>query len=273
VSPPGIGAYGLRLSGALERRYLIELSDETAWDGVSVTRQTGPIDPFEDFADDSCARVNLLNGYWGEFRRHSAEAVFGTPTLENDGTFTHPFLGAVAAIFAHWRGLEAYHGGAVVWDGAAIMLLGDKGSGKSTSMAWLASQGVTVVADDLVIVDRGHVATGPRCLDLRRQTTEALGVRDLTEEVRGERDRLQLGSAPASAPLRGFVILADGEHELRPLRPTDRLRRLQSFRSVSAPGHSPPSLLDVVELPGVELRRPLVFDELPRLLDAFSALG
>jgi hypothetical protein len=273
VSPsPGSGAYGLRLSGALERRYLIDLSDEIAWVSLSTRRQTGHTDPFEDFADESCARINLLNGYWADLRRDPAEAVFGTPSSEDDGTFTHPFLGAAAAIFAHWHGLEAYHGGAIVWDGAAIMLLGEKGAGKSTSMAWFASQGVPVLSDDLVVIRHGHVLTGPRCLDLRRQTTDALRLGARTEPVRGERDRLALAAAPASAPLRGFVVLTEGDAELRDLRPTDRLRILQAFRSVSAPGHSSPGMLDVALLPAVELRRPLSLDGLPRLVDAVSAL-
>ncbi|MFN2506155.1 MAG: hypothetical protein ABR540_18390 [Acidimicrobiales bacterium] len=117
---------------------------------------------------DDGALVSLSAGA-GRVRldRAAGTACFMTADPVGDVTLLHPFLSPVAAIWARWQGWPALHGGAFVLDGGAWAILGERGSGKSSTLAWLAAQGLGIVADDLLVVNEGNVAAGPRCIDLR----------------------------------------------------------------------------------------------------------
>src|SRR6202041_3496235 len=86
-----------------------------------------------------------------------------------------PHLASAAAALGIWAGCQALHGGAFVHAGRAWALVGDKGAGKSTALAQLAAAGITVLADDLVICQKGTILAGPRSVDLRPEAALALG--------------------------------------------------------------------------------------------------
>ena len=131
-------------------------------------------------------------------------------------------------------------------------MLGAKESGKSTMLAWLASEhGAPVLADDLAIVDRGRVLAGPRMIDLRPdRAIDGMAVRG------GERVRIDVASSPTSLPVAGTVVLAWGPRlAVAPIAPRDRLSVLAGQRTFPLPG-DPSALLDLAALPMFAVSRP-----------------
>jgi hypothetical protein len=190
----------------------------------------------------------------------------------DDGTLLHPFLTTAAVIFAWWDGRHAFHGGAFVDSvSRAWCLLGDRASGKSSTLASISLAGLGILSDDLVVIEGGDVLAGPRCLDLRQDAAAALGVVNHAFPVRaGERLRLGLPPVPTAAPLHGWLFLTWGDAiSLRRLGPGEWLERLAKHRS-TASAHSP-SLLDLARPQAWEFCRPRTRDSLEptveRLLD------
>jgi len=197
-----------------------------------------------------------------------------TSAAADDGTLVHPFLTAAAVIFAWWDGRHAFHGGAFVDPTArAWCLLGDRASGKSSTLASISLTGLNVLSDDLIVIDGRDVLAGPRCVDLRPDAAAELGVAARASPVRGgERLRLALPPVPApAAPLHGWVFLTWADAlSLRRLRPSEWLDRLAQHRSTSS--DYSPSLLDLAGLPAWELRRPRRSDSLEPAVERILAL-
>lgn len=61
-----------------------------------------------------------------------------------------PLLGPVIALFLHLRGDLVLHGSALARQDQCVILLGDKGAGKSTTAAMLMAGGFSLLADDVV---------------------------------------------------------------------------------------------------------------------------
>lgn len=191
----------------------------------------------------------------------------------SDAELIHPCLANPAAIHWAWKGGESLHAGAFVTDGGAVLLLGTNEAGKTTTLDHLATErGVTVLADDLAVLDRGDVMAGPRGLDLRRpaaptaapeRTNEAVLVRD------GQRLRRGLPAAPARAPVRAWVALAWGDRlALEPVDAATRLRTLAAARRVRSLSGDGTTVLELAALPAYRLVRP----RLPGLLEASVSL-
>ena len=68
----------------------------------------------------------------------------------NPSTWRLPLLGSILALLLEQRGLFVLHAGAVDMGGFAAAFLGEKGQGKSTLNAALASAGYPLFADDVV---------------------------------------------------------------------------------------------------------------------------
>jgi hypothetical protein len=185
---------------------------------------------------------------------------FSFPDARTDGDVLHPFLAPAAALAHLWAGREALHGGAFASPAGAVALLADKEGGKSTSLAWLATEHcVPVLADDLVVVTQGAVLAGPRCLDLRPTSLLKPPLRARVRRMR-KRDRLRLTLAPApgEVPLAAIVVLRFGQRvTLRQVPPLERLGLLLPNRMFTdlVPGN-PATILDMATLPMLVLTRP-----------------
>ena len=193
-----------------------------------------------------------------------------------DGDLLHPYLAPVAALGARWLGRESFHAGAVIVDGGAWALLGDKGAGKSSTLAHLALSGHTGLSDDVLVVRDGSAFVGPRCIDLRAEPARRLGA-GVPLGVVGmrERFRLELGPAPSAVPLRGLVTLGWGDElAVELLQGSKRLLTLIPHRALLLESNAPADLLELSSLPFVEVRRPHGWRSLEetteRLLDALA---
>jgi hypothetical protein len=87
-------------------------------------------------------------------------------TLEDASTY---LLGPVCGLLLRLRGLSALHAGALAAGGAAFLLCGPAGAGKSTTAAALAARGRPVLADDVSVLDDagGALAVRPAYPQLR----------------------------------------------------------------------------------------------------------
>jgi hypothetical protein len=179
---------------------------------------------------------------------------------------------------AWWLGRESFHAGAFAAGGGVWALVGDKGSGKSSTLAQLALAGHDIVTDDILVLRRGVALAGPRCLDLRAGPAARLGAGTLLGMVGlRERWRMPLGPVEPELPLRGWVLLAWHDRpEARVVRGAERLLRLMPHRAVRLAPQDPGMLVRLSSLPLVELRRPHRWQALPdatrRLLDALGRL-
>jgi hypothetical protein len=182
----------------------------------------------------------------------------------------HPSLGAAAWLAARRSGQEVMHAGACLASaGGAYILIGGNGAGKSTMLALLHRRGRQILADDMVVFRADEACAGPRCLDLRPDAAERLG---LGSPVRGEsKRRVSLPPIRAQAPVLGFIHLDWAPRlELAPLPPSERMRRLLAHAD-PAPRRRPQDLLRLAALPHHRLARPRGWDtaeHAAELLDA-----
>ena len=269
------GCYGFRLGGVDDARdLLIDAPDD--WPVLELGHALpAPGGPDLDLVGPDRAELTLHGG-WVTIERDPPRATFRLPSPPPARDLVHPYLAPAAAVAARWAGRESFHAGAVVIGGGAWAVLGDKESGKSTTLAHLALAGHAVVADDLLIVDAGAVLAGPRCIDLREASAQQLGAGEPLGVVGvRERWRLRLEPVAARVPLRGWVTLAwDDDLAVQALRGADRMLALLPFRSVQLAPGAPADLVDLSSLPVLRLRRPRRWHALDaaadRLLDAIA---
>jgi hypothetical protein len=272
------GCYGFALAGVDGAEAL--LVDAPADWPVLELRNAAPRPggPEEDRIGPRSAELTLHGG-WVTIEREPARATFRLPAPPPARDLVHPYLAPAAAVAARWAGRESFHAGAVLAGDGAWAVLGDKESGKSTTLAHLALGGHPVVSDDLLVVDGDHVLAGPRCIDLREGSAAHLGAGEPLGVVGvRERWRLALGPVPPRTPLRGWVTLAwDDEPRVEVLRGAERMLALLPFRSVQLEPGAPQELVDFGALPVLRLRRPRRWDALDeaagRLLAAIGQPG
>lgn len=175
---------------------------------------------------------------------------------EAEELLVHPALALAAALAAQPIGREVVHAGAFGRASGAWAVLGDKGSGKSTTLAYLTTRGVPSLTDDVCVIDGRRLFAGPACLDLREPTRHGLGLEERTVPVRGgERFRLASPNRDPERPLLGWFRLAWGDRlEICELEPAERLRTLAGVRVV--PIEEPRGILELASVPAWELRRP-----------------
>jgi hypothetical protein len=262
---PAPGAYGLRLPDLAAAAELL-VAAPPHWQPwrIDYERESDPpADRPERFAPDgACLRVG--GGGWIDIDRQAARSTLRLPQRPDARAVVHPFLSLTAAATARWSGWDAFHAGGVVIDGRVWGLLGDKGAGKSSTLAQLLRDGVPVMADDILVVRDGRVLAGPRCLDLREQTAQAL---ELGEPIgmAGDRERWRLTMPPIDTelPLGGFVELTWADAvSVESVRPRERLALLASQFVLRM---NPPSwerILGYTVLPMWRLGRPRVLGSL-----------
>ena len=245
-------AYGLRVGGLPADAPLLEHPPGARWPELRVAHEppTGAGRP-----TGAATTVPLRGG--GELRLDGSAATFITPDPPAPDALVHPHLAAAAAGRNRLLGRDVLHAGAVVLDGVAWAIAGSNEVGKSTLLAALAASGQPVLSDDLLVLEEGTAFAGPRCADLR-ESTRVRGLPPPRPVRGGERWRVLLPPAPASAPLAGLVFLVwgDAAMALRALGGEERLRRLAPLRRWPFLPDRPAELLDLATLPAYELTRP-----------------
>lgn len=266
-SAPGqaIGAYGLALRGMEAARSLL-VPAEPDWPSFELVRRRGyGSGDMLDRVSESSAELQIQNGGQIHIDRRAGRATFMTPRPTRIEELVHPYLARVAAVTAYWLERESFHAGALVSDGGVWGLLGERTSGKSSMLAWLALQGLEIVSDDMLILSDGHVFAGPRSLDLRGDAAASLGAGEPLGVAGGrERWRIKLGPVGEGLPLRGWIFLSWGaDLAMQRLTASERIARLATHRGVRLPPRNA-ALLDLAMQPGWELTRPRGWDVLGR---------
>lgn len=275
-----VGTYGLRLRGVEAARSLLA-TPAPGWPTVDVSIELEADEtsaPADALAPDT-ARYRFTAGGHVVVQRSPRLAVFRFPDEAHVPPvrhLVHPYLCTPLATIHYWNGTPAFHGGAFIVDGGAWVVLGAKGAGKSTLLATLGTLGVPVLTDDLAIVPDDRVLSGPRCIDLRADAAQRLGVGDNLGVVGvRERWRYRLPDGPANAPLRGWILPDWGDaHGLIKVNATERLQALLANLALRAEPPQPDILLRLTALPCYRFLRPRTWATAAgaeRLLDALAA--
>lgn len=251
-----LGAYGLTLTG-LDAADKLLLKPDPSWPTLEIVLRRGPGDGGANRVGADQATMALL-GASAHVERIPGRATF---TFEHDVSIdavVHPYLAPVAGLVNHWNGRESIHAGGFVLGGGAWGLLGERGGGKSSTLARLALGGVPVVADDVLVTHGERVYAGPRAIDLRREPAELLGAGEPLGVLGArERWRLHLDDVAATSALAGWVFLAWGpDVALNPVPAGKRLQRLAAERAIRLAPRDPEVLLTLAARPAWELRRP-----------------
>lgn len=263
-----LGAYGFQLRGLDDAARWMQPQPGRPALRVEVSSSTGGREASR--VDAESADIALIGGGRLRASRHEPVLHYELPSLPSVADLLHPYLAPGAALFAKWSRLEALHAGAFLAPRGAVLLIGDKEAGKSTTLAWLArEQRVGVVADDMIVIQNGHALVGPRLIDMRIDEGSARDdvVRD------GTRRRLQLESTSPSAPLAGTVVLEWGDDvSCIEVPPPERIGLLADSRMFPFLNGDPPELLDLVAKPMVRLRRPQAHGALPAVTELLVTL-
>jgi hypothetical protein len=139
-----------------------------------------------------------------------------------DSLVALPLLGTVFAALLQRRGLTVLHASAVALNGRAIVLLGHKGAGKSTTAGTLTAAGHTLVADDVVALEfceqeLPHVLPAAAQLRLWDDSRSALPIAQVTDHGRlhdaVEKSLYSLAMpATAAMPLSRLYLLGRAPH-------------------------------------------------------------
>ena len=205
---PHRGAYGLRLGPPLEDTYLVDVPE--GWpDWQLVWRQTPLHERQPERIGPDDAVLNVRPRGQVLIDRRTQTSTFLLPSAPRPVAWAHPHLASTAVVAAWWMGRRSFHAGAFVASGGAWGILGRRGDGKSTMLAWLAACGYEVVCDDMLVVDQSDALAGPRCIDLRQSAAIQFDMG--TYIGRGgtrQRWRRPLPPIAAAVPLRGWVLPA-----------------------------------------------------------------
>ncbi len=254
-----VGVYGLRIEGLPAAGRWMQPVDAAPRLRVEVAGASSAPAPASK-VDDHSADLRLLGGGRLRMRRGDGRASFTFARRPDDAELLHPYLAPAAALAQIWGGAEALHAGALAAPAGAVLLIGGKQAGKSTTLAWLAVEhGVGVVADDLAVVSGGAVVPGPRCLDLRRSDAFDPAALSGSRLVRGgERVRVAVPPVAAALPVAGIVLLAwGGALGLAAVPPRARLGPLLAQRMFTTQITADlAALLDLAALPMLRLTRP-----------------
>ena len=253
------GAYGLHLPTLRDAGDLLVRAPEhwTEWRIVLAEGSGSP----EEFIDDSRARIRSEPSGWVDVDRAGYTSTLHLPRQPGPAEIAQPFLGSTAVVAAHWSGRHSFHAGAFVAHGRAWAILGTKGAGKSSLLGALSLRGLAILADDVLVVDeRLRGLAGPRCIDLRREASQALGVGE-TLGVVGTRERWRMDLQPVEpeVPLGGWVHLEWGEPEIQRVTAQERVQELFANLALRAQSHDPAvlsRLMELFALPMLCVRRP-----------------
>ena len=160
------------------------------------------------------------------------------------------------------RGRHMLHGGAVVADGRALLVLGNTGTGKSTLVFGALGLGWPVLADDVVALHRrdGLVhATGlprPISVPLDVLVDDVAGGRPVPQDVR-KRMELPGGTlAKGVHPIAGVLVTSHGSQADAAIQPLDGHETLRLVLRASTSLADPALLPEVFAIAGALARLP-----------------
>lgn len=268
------GAYGLCLDGVEAAGDLLVDADPS-WPRLALRSRVEASNVEQEWVGADSAVLRLRTGGHIELDRRAGEAVFVVDRVLNAEELVHPYLAPVAAVMAHWLGRESIHAGAFAVDGGVIGIVGDRESGKSSTLARLALDEVEIVCDDMLVLEGSKALAGPRSLDLREEPARRLGVgSSIGKAGARERWRLRLGGVRRDLRVKGWVHLAWGDRvEAVLLEGSDRVGRLLGQRGARLPSADPSVLLDLAALPSWEVRRPQDWSSLGETADCLRELA
>ena len=259
-----LGTYGLHLVGLSNASRLLGAAPAN-WPTLEIQRRVGVAELTHEIVTGDEAAFRL-QGDAGTVHldRATLTARFTLRRPIDDEAVVHPFLALSAAIVSRWLDRDAFHAGAFVVDDGAWAVLGNKGTGKSSTLGFLAVNGTTIVTDDVRVLADGDALAGPSCVDLRPDAAEFLDAgEDLGIVGARSRFRVVLPPAPSRVPLRGWVFPAWSDTlEVVPVPVSQRLSLLAANLALTRTPLHPQRFLDFAALPCWELRRPRRFDML-----------
>lgn len=154
-----------------------------------------------------------------------------------DSLVALPLLGTVFAALLQRCGLTVFHASAVAVDGRAVVLLGHKGAGKSTTAGALVAAGHALIADDVVAVDLADptepfvlpAAAQLRLWDDSRASLGAAGITDLGR-LHGAIDKslyaLRSGATEPVPLARFYLVGRSLAPTIRPMPPAEAISAL-----------------------------------------------
>ena len=164
ASPEGpIGAYGLRLEGIEGSRSLSVYQPSLVGETFHIRSEVHepPWRESDIVTDSACglaAPDRRRNPYRARARPRGLQD--GAPAEQLE--LIHPYLAPVAAVAGYWFDRESFHAGAFVLGDGAWAVIGGREAGKSTLLASLALRGITVLSDDMLILDGDIPFPGPQ---------------------------------------------------------------------------------------------------------------
>lgn len=257
------GAYGLRLGPPVEDSYLVDApADWPAWELAWSQAPSGQ--GRELHIGDDYAVIDVMPEGRVLIERATRTSTFFLPAPPSPEAWAHPHLSSTAVIAAWWHGRRSFHAGAFVAHGGAWGIVGERGDGKTSMLAWLSTRRYPIVCDDILVIDGNDALAGPRCFDLRQSAAEHFGLGTYIGHVgTRERWRASLPPVPDRLPLRGWVIPAWADEVCaEPLKAADRLPVLLAHRGLRIPESGGHEWLDLVARPMVRFQRPQDWSEI-----------
>ncbi len=274
------GAYGLRLGPPLEDGYLVDVPSD--WPEWELQWRTLPRDQHQDrrIGPDEVL-LDLRPEGQVLIERALSRSTLLLREEPRPEAWAHPHLSSTAVVAGWWLGRRPFHAGAFVVDGAAWGVLGERGDGKTSIMAWLSARGYDVVCDDILVVEGEEALAGPRCLDMRVGAADHFHLGTYIGRV-GTRERWRVALPPvaASTPLGGWIVPAWGDEvSVEPVKAAQRLPLLLSKRGMRIPAAAGPADRDWLALlgrPMIRFQRPqdwsTIDDAMTHLLEQLAAL-
>src|SRR4051794_24691305 len=278
-TPPVRGAYGYRMEGLADGSPYLLPADQD-WPLLRIEREESDPDGPSGSPGDLQVRESAAEAWITATDRVVVDRAtltirFATSKRLDDQIIIHPYLGLPVSVVSFWLGRQVLHGGAFAHGGRGWGLLGEREAGKSSTLGWLMGHGVEVLTDDLLVLERGTLFSGPRSVDLREDAAALFGGEDLGKLGSRWRWRLRPGGASSSTRLGGVVQLEWGERTaVEPLGPVERLEVLFANVAVRPAPAEASAYLELASLPGWRFVRPRALDELdqavPQLLEALN---
>lgn len=269
-----VGAYGLALRGLHGVEELLVPADP-GWPALELSVRVGAVSRAPELVSEARAELLTRAGARITIERAAGRAVVAAGRPLAPAELVHPHLAPAAAVVGRWLGRESFHCGAFASGGRAWALLGERGSGKSSTLAALALAGFDVVCDDVLVLEHATCLAGPRCIDLREETARALAAGEALGLVGArERWRLHVPQLTEAPVLHGVVFLDWAERlDIEPVAASRRLAGLLHYRALRLDSTAPELLLDLTELPAWELRRPRRLESLGETVDRLAELA